>query len=223
MVGKHSDGRGMPYKKGENVKTLIGIPCMDSIPTVTVKSLVGLSFDNGDVVEMSFTMNSLVYDARNSLAQKACENGYDRIMFIDSDMIFEEDLYKRLSARLDEGYDFMTGIYFTRRTPILPVIYSDVYMENNTPTAVEFKDYPKDSIFKVSACGFGGCMMTTKMLLDIAKKYGLPFSPILGFSEDLSFCIRAREAGYNLFCDSSIKMGHKSHCIVTEAEYLKGE
>ena len=222
-MGKHSDGRGMPYKKGENVKTLIGIPCMDSIPTVTVKSLVGLSFDNGDVVEMSFTMNSLVYDARNSLAQKACENGYDRIMFIDSDMIFEEDLYKRLSARLDEGYDFMTGIYFTRRTPILPVIYSDVYMENNTPTAVEFKDYPKDSIFKVSACGFGGCMMTTKMLLDIAKKYGLPFSPILGFSEDLSFCIRAREAGYNLFCDSSIKMGHKSHCIVTEAEYLKGE
>lgn len=196
---------------------------MDSIPTVTVKSLVGLSFDNGDVVEMSFTMNSLVYDARNSLAQKACENGYDRIMFIDSDMIFEEDLYKRLSARLDEGYDFMTGIYFTRRTPILPVIYSDVYMENNTPTAVEFKDYPKDSVFKVSACGFGGCMMTTKMLLDIAKKYGLPFSPILGFSEDLSFCIRAREAGYNLFCDSSIKMGHKSHCIVTEAEYLKGE
>ena len=204
------------------MKTLIGIPCMESIPTVTVKSLVGLSFDEGDIVEMSFTMNSLVYDARNTLAQKACENGYDRIMFIDSDMIFNGDLYKRLSARLDEGYDFVTGIYFTRRMPILPVIYSDVFMEDNVPTAVEYKDYPKDSLFKVSACGFGGCMMTTKMLLDIATKYGLPFSPILGFSEDLSFCIRAREAGYELFCDSTIKMGHKSHCIVNEEDYLKG-
>lgn len=204
------------------MKTLIGIPCMESIPTVTVKSLMAMRYD---CVDISFTMNSLVYDARNCLAKKACEEGYDRIMWIDSDMVFEPDLFERLSARLDEGRDFITGLYFSRRMPIIPMIYSEVacYLKDGKqiPTSVEYKDYPKDSLFKVQGCGFGGCMMTTKMVLDLAEKYGLPFSPILGFGEDLSFCQRATQAGYDLYCDSSIKLGHMSHCIVQETDYLK--
>lgn len=204
------------------MKTLIGIPCMESIPTVTVKSLMAMRYD---CVDISFTMNSLVYDARNCLAKKACEEGYDRIMWIDSDMVFEPDLFERLSARLDEGFDFITGLYFSRRMPIIPMIYSEVacYLKDGKqiPTSVEYRDYPKDSLFKVQGCGFGGCMMTTKMVLDLAEKYGLPFSPILGFGEDLSFCQRATQAGYDLYCDSSIKLGHMSHCIVQETDYLK--
>ena len=204
------------------MKTLIGIPCMESIPTVTVKSLMAMRYD---CVDISFTMNSLVYDARNCLAKKACEEGYDRIMWIDSDMVFEPDLFERLSARLDEGCDFITGLYFSRRMPIIPMIYSEVacYLKDGTqiPTSGEYRDYPKDSLFKVQGCGFGGCMMTTKMVLDLAEKYGLPFSPILGFGEDLSFCQRATQAGYDLYCDSSIKLGHMSHCIVQETDYLK--
>ena len=137
------------------MKTLIAIPCMESIPTVTVKSLVSLYYDDGDNIDMCFTMNSLVYDARNSLAKKACENGFDRILWIDSDMVFDSDLFKRLSARLDEGYDFVTGLYFTRRMPIQPVIYEAVYMsDKKIPMADAYKDYPKESLFKIKACGF---------------------------------------------------------------------
>lgn len=204
------------------MKTLIGIPCMESIPTVTVKSLLTLHHDG---VEFCFSMNSLVYDARNCIAQKACENGFDRVLWIDSDMVFEPDLYDRLSARMDEGYEFVTGLYFSRRMPIIPMIYSDVFMQekdgSRIPKAIEYADYPKDSIFEVKGCGFGGCMMTTKLLLDIATKYGLPFSPILGFGEDLSFCLKATEAMHKIYCDSSIKLGHMSHCIVQETDYVR--
>ena len=206
------------------MKTLIAIPCMETIPTVTVKSLLSLKMD--EATEVSFTMNSLIYDARNLLAKKACENGFERILWLDSDMTFDSDLMSRLSARIDEGYDFVTGLYFTRRMPILPVVYKDVacYEKDGkqVPVAVEYKDYPKDGFFEIHGCGFGGCMMTTAMILDIAKKYGLPFSPILGFSEDLSFCQRATQAGYKIYCDSSIKLGHISHCIVQESDYVKG-
>ena len=205
------------------MKTLIGIPCMESIPTVTVKSLLALQHDG---VDFSFSMNSLIYDVRNLLAKKACEDGYDRLMWIDSDMVFEPDLFRRLSARLDEGCDFATGLYFSRRMPIIPMIYREVacYLIDGkeVPTSIEYADYPENSLFEIQGCGFGGCMMTTAMVLDIAKKYGLPFSPILGFGEDLSFCQRATQAGYKLFCDSSIKLGHMSHCIVQESDYLKG-
>ena len=204
------------------MKTLIGIPCMESIPTVTVKSLLSLRH-NG--VEFCFSMNSLVYDARNSIAKKACEEGFDRVLWIDSDMVFEPDLYDRLSARLDEGYEFVTGLYFSRRMPILPIIYSDVFMQEKNGVqiqkSIEYADYPRDSFFEVKGCGFGGCMMTTKLLLDIATKYGLPFSPVLGFGEDLSFCLKATEAMHKIYCDSSIKLGHMSHCIVQETDYVR--
>lgn len=205
------------------MKTLVAIPCQETIPTVTVKSLLSLQCEN---VEYCFTMNSLVYDARNSLAKKACENGYDRILWIDSDMTFDYDLFTRLSARLDEGYDFVTGLYFSRRMPIVPIIYNKVECTEKNgkfyPRSYEYKDYPKDDFFKVEACGFGGCMMTTKMVMDIAEKFGLPFSPVLGFGEDLSFCQRATQAGYDIWCDSSIKLGHRSYCVVQEENYLKG-
>lgn len=206
------------------MKMMIGIPCMESIPTVTVKSLLSL---NHNGVEFCFTMNSLIYDARNTLAEKACNQGFDRILFLDSDMVFEPDLYERLSARLDEGYDFVTGLYFSRRMPIIPMIYNEVMFREKDgrkiPVCTEFSDYPKDSFFQIKGCGFGGCMMSTKMLLEIGKKFGLPFSPVLGFGEDLSFCLKAEQAGFELYCDSTIKMGHMSHCIVQEMDYLKGE
>ena len=205
------------------MKTMIGIPCMESIPTVTVKSLLSL---NHDGVEFCFTMNSLIYDARNSLAEKACNQGFDRILFLDSDMVFEPDLYERLSARLDEGYDFVTGLYFSRRMPIIPMIYNEVIFRERDgrkiPVCTEFSDYPRESFFQIQGCGFGGCMLTTKMLLEIGKKFGLPFSPVLGFGEDLSFCLKAEQAGFDLYCDSTIKLGHMSHCIVQESDYLKG-
>ena len=205
------------------MKTLIAIPCMESIPTVTVKSLLSLQCEDA---EYCFTMNSLVYDARNNLAKKACEGGFDRVLWIDSDMVFEPDLFRRLSKRLDQGYEFVTGLYFSRRMPIIPIIYKRVYLEEKDgkyfPNSVEYTDYPKNSFFKVEGCGFGGCMMTTKMLLDIATKFGLPFSPVLGFSEDLSFCQKATQAGYEIYCDSSIKLGHRSYCVVDESNYLGG-
>lgn len=206
------------------MKTLIAIPCMETIPTITAKSLIAMNMD--ETVEVSFAMNSLVYDARNLLAQKACENGFDRILWVDSDMSFDRDLLARLSARIDEGYDFVTGLYFTRRMPIEPTIYKDVacYVKDGKqmPTAVCYSDYPRASFFEIKGCGFGGCMTTTKMMLDVAQKYGLPFSPILGFGEDLSFCQRATQAGYKIWCDSTIKLGHISHCVVQEENYLAG-
>lgn len=205
------------------MKTLIGIPCMESIPTVTVKSLLALRHDG---VDFTFSMNSLVYDARNCIAQKACNNGFDRIFWLDSDMVFEPDLYEKLSARLDEGYEFVTGLYFSRRMPIIPMIYKEVVCYERDgklyPTTVEYTDYPKNDLFKVQGCGFGGCMMSTKMLLDVGQKFGLPFSPVMGFGEDLSFCQKVTQAGHEIYCDSSIKLGHMSHCIVQESDYLKG-
>ena len=43
---------------------------------------------------------------------------------------------------------------------------------------------------------------------------------MLGFGEDLSFCGRASEVGAELWCDSTIKMGHVGLGTITEDIYL---
>lgn len=205
------------------MRTLIAIPCMDMVHTIFLKSLIGLK-RVGEVV-YSISASSLVYDARNGLSKQAVTEGFDRILWLDSDMDFDPDLMERLSAHLDDGKEFVTGLYFTRKAPIKPNIfescgyYHDKEKDEVTPVAVNYWDYPKDKVFPVAACGFGGCMMTTDLVKRVGEKFGMPFSPILGFGEDLSFCSRARQLGVELYCDSSIKMGHVGYGSITEMNY----
>lgn len=205
------------------MKTLICIPCMDMVHAAFMKSLLGMR--KVGQTRFTITCSSLIYDARNHMAKKAVTEGYDRVLWLDSDMDFEPDLMERLSARLDEGLDFVSGLYFTRKAPTRPVIFKECgYFTGEdgevTPVALFYDEYPKDDLFKIQASGFGGVMMTTDLIKRVAEKFGLPFAPMLGFGEDLSFCGRVQQIGGEMWCDSSIKMGHVGLGTITEAVYL---
>lgn len=207
------------------MRTLIAIPAMDMIHTIFFKSVVSL--DKVGETAFSLTSSSLVYDARNTLAKKAIEDKCDRILWLDSDMDFQPDLMKRLSADLDEGYEFVTGLYFKRKAPIQPVIYQEVgyytHPDKNevTPVALCYEDYPKDEIFEVKGCGFGAVMMTVDLMERVVAEFGAPFSPILGFGEDLSFCKRVTHIGGKMYCDSRVKLGHVGQGTITEETYFQ--
>lgn len=204
------------------MKTLICMPCMDMVHTTFLRSL--LSLRRVGEVNYAITCSSLIYDARNQLVRRAIEQGYDRILWLDSDMDFSPDLMERLSADMDEGREFVSALYFGRRDPRKPVIYEECgcyRMENGetTPIAVYYEKYPKDQIFPIKACGFGGVMMTVDLAKRVQERFGLPFQPALGFGEDLSFCGRVQQLGVEMFCDSRVKMGHVGMKAYTEDDY----
>lgn len=207
------------------MKTLICIPAMDSVNTGFLRSL--LSLRPVGEVRFAITQSSLVYDARNILAVQAITGGYDRTLWLDSDMTFEPDLIEKLSATMDEGYDLVSALYFTRKKPCRPVIYDGcrIFEEDGKKrsVAVCYDDYPENSTFEIEACGFGGVMCSVKLLNDIREKYGTPFSPIHGFGEDLSFCMRASSLGAKMVCNSSIRMGHIAYTIVNEETYKESK
>ena len=89
------------------------------------------------------------------------------------------------------------------------------------PIALSYTDYP-EGIFEIAGCGFGCVMMNTAVVKAVAEEFGLPFSPILGFGEDLSFCCKASQIGYKMFCDSGVKLGHVGNKTFTEEDFLKG-
>lgn len=207
------------------MRTLIAIPAMDMMHTIFVKSLIGL--DRVGQTQIAFTSSSLVYDARNGLAKKAVSEGFDRMLWLDSDMEFAPDFMKRLSADIDDGCEMVCGLYFKRKAPVEPVIYKEVgYYHSEetkevTPVALSYEDYPKDELFKVGGCGFGGVMMTVDLIKRVVAEFGQPFSPVMGFGEDLSFCKRVAHIGAKMWCDSRAKMGHVGQGTITEETYLQ--
>lgn len=206
------------------MKTLIAVPTMDMVHTMFFASVMQLK-KVGDI-ELSVTASSLIYDARNALARKAIEGGFGRILWLDSDMMFEPDLMERLSARIDEGCEYVSALYFKRKAPIEPVIYKACGSREENgqtiPFADSYTDYP-DSLFEIAASGFGGVMVTTALVKRVAETYGLPFSPILGFGEDLSFCCKVARLGVKMYCDPTIKMGHVGYHVFDENDFiLKG-
>jgi len=207
------------------MKTMIAIPCMDMVPARFAASLMELR-RVGDPCTACFSMGSLIYDSRNKIARAAIEGGYDRVLWLDSDMEFQPDLMEQLNDWIIDGCYFVSGLYASRKEPIRPVIFKDIHVEDTAEgkkAVVPFyEDYPKEVIFEVEACGFGAVMTTVKLLRDVTEKYGLPFTPAMGFGEDIAFCLRARELGYKLWCDSSIKLGHigtKTYTVDDRTQY----
>jgi len=115
----------------------------------------------------------------------------------------------------------VAGICHMRRPPFTPVLYEKLRQgltaaENENKKLI---DYPKDGPFKVEACGFGCVMMRTSVVQAVADRYHELFMPLPGYGEDLSFCIRARGCGTQIWADPKIQVGHKASTIVTDKTF----
>lgn len=199
-------------------KVLIAIPCMDQVACGFAQSLATLH--KVGECSVSFIVGSLIYDSRNKLAQQALQMEADYIMWFDSDMTFEPDTLVKLMEHMDDGKDIVSGLYFRRTKPFTPVLFSKLEInKDGEPEHAGFDKYP-DKLFEIAGCGFGCVLMKTDVLLEMAGKYGAVwFSPIGNIGEDCAFCIRAREMGYKIYCDPTVKLGHVSHTVITEAFY----
>ena len=205
------------------MRTLIAVPCFDMIHTGFVKSFIDLEKPEGTAYTL--IPNTLIYEARNTIAQNAITAGFDRVMWFDSDMTFAPDTMLRLMADMDTGLDFVCGLYFKRKTPINPVICDRIYRRVTETGDVEsaatsYINYPKDSVFEIAGAGFGCVLTSVDLLKRLVDKYGAPFTPMMGMGEDLSFCLRATCIGAKMFCDSRVKCGHIGLKVFDESDAL---
>lgn len=209
------------------MRTLIAIPCMDQVHVGFVRSLLTLE-PAGQEICYEISSGSLIYNSRNNLLETAKNEKVDRILWLDSDMTFSPDLLQRLSDDIDQGCDIVSGLYFGRRPPSNPIIFKDCELvqicdNQMLPLATRYLDYPKDALFEVAAFGFGCVLMKTEAAAKVVGEYGImPFMPMGGFGEDLSFCMRARKAGIKLWCDSRIICGHIGYKEFTDKDFIGG-
>lgn len=201
------------------MKTLIAVPCMDQVAAPFAHSLACLQ-RVGEVM-VSFQMGSLIYDARNNFSKMAISKDVDYVLWLDSDMIFPEDLLAQMIKHMEDGKDIVTGLYFRRRAPFTPVLFKELEINEEGGHWKDFDDYPVNGDpFEVAGCGFGCCMVRKSVLVDVALNYQTWFTPFKNFGEDLAFAIRARELGYKIWCDPKIKCGHVGQLVVNEEVWI---
>ena len=192
------------------MKILLGMPSVGSIPSKTVISLLA-TVERGKVEPM-IVSGSLVYDSRDAIAQYAVDNGYDYVLYVDSDMVFDADDLRRLLAH---QVGICSGLYVTRAGERKNVAYSKIITRRRFPYRAPklINDNLSTGFGSVSAVGFGFCLIKCSVLKCMLKHYKSLFEPSWGVGEDIAFCIRARRLGFKTFIDRDVKLGHIGEVI----------
>jgi hypothetical protein len=151
-------------------------------------------------LQLTTVKSSIVAEARNNGVQLAKNFGADFIFFLDSDMLFPPTALFRL---LLHGKDIVGATYTKRVAPfeILGTTLAEQPTRVPTGELLEMQRIPT------------GCLLIKMSVFDQLAKPYFRFDTdangaILG--EDYVFCDRAREAGFQIWCDAGLsrEIGH---------------
>ena len=202
-----------------SIKLMVAVPTYDYMHADFVRSLVGLTAElqrQRIAYSVEMIAGTLVYIARNRLARKAVNEHYTHVLWIDSDMVFNE---KTAEDLMECGKEFVCGAFVSRRPTYGACVYSRISPVNEIEKVERFGLQP----FRVDGCGFACVLTTTELLLAVMQKYGNCFDPMEHYGEDLAFCMRAKGIGREIWCDPTVRPGHIAHRAVYAGEKPFGE
>jgi hypothetical protein len=154
---------------------------------------------------------------RSTLATTALAEGFDELLWIDSDMEFSLDAVDRLRAR---DLAFVAGVYAKRG--------GNDFAVHRFPETTELKLGDDGGLYDVRYVGCGFVCVRREVYADVARTFALPTCtafapPVVPYylpmvisdpdgnrylGEDYAFCERARRAGHRIVIDTTIRLGH---------------
>jgi hypothetical protein len=170
----------------------IGVPSGDMVHADFAMRLATLCLNPGARCCIVNAKSSLVMIGRNQIVEASRLAKATHLLFLDSDLTFPHDTLARLLAH---GKDIVGGVYVQRVPPHHPLgMTLEGKHEAVTQGLRRMKIMPT------------GCLL---LRLDIFDKLQKPWfntraegEKILG--EDYYFCERAREAGFEIWCDGDL-------------------
>lgn len=192
-------------KESTKKKTiLIAIPTAKYIESETFKSIYDLEVPEGYETTFQFFYGYNIAQIRNLIAHWA--ERYDYLFSVDSDITFEKDTLKKLLAH---DKDVVSGLYIQRKEEKVLEIYR--MNRRGGVSNVTFEELSKESLARISACGFGCVLIKSEVI----RKIGYPqfiYREALDHkhtvSEDVHFCARANEEGFDIWADTTILCEH---------------
>lgn len=212
-----------PVSDGERVgaglqRTLVLVPVGRPIEPECERGL--LELEKRGYIVRRFLGTAAVDVARSVAASRALTNGFDELIWIDSDIGFEADAVDLLRSH---EQPFTCAIYPKRGQPelachVLPGTNDILFGEDG-------------GLLEILYAGMGFCRIRREVFDAIRDTHNLPLcgmadegtfhpyympmlrepdapGPMWYLAEDFAFCHRARTSGHALFADTRIRLSH---------------
>jgi cellulose synthase/poly-beta-1,6-N-acetylglucosamine synthase-like glycosyltransferase len=157
-------------------------------------------------IDLFTSAGTLIFDQRNSLVKTALEIKADYLLFVDADMRFPKDTLKILMAH---DKDIIGVNATTRSEPVKPTAKNFIVNEDQSVDWLPIYSNARSGIEKADGIGCGVMLVKTKVFKEMEEPYfyfeQLGNNKILG--EDIYFCIKAKDAGFDTWVDHDLSKG----------------
>lgn len=169
----------------------------------SLENMIRYTHRKGYVLAIRKCFGSMICRSRNIIASRAIDINARYVLFIDSDMVFDEDSLVRL---LDRKEKIVGGICTLASQPYSPVA-KRIDKNGNYRIA---HDVVNGGLFRnIDATGTAFLLIDTEVFRRLKKPwFAMPPYGEEVMSEDIYFCKIAKEAGYNICIDSDVVIGH---------------
>jgi len=142
--------------------------------------------------------------ARNNLVEQALDEGCDRLIMMDTDQIYPPDTLTRIMAH---GKDVVGTPVHRRWPPFDPILYRGTL---GRYVHVPDRECYSGNLVEVDATGCGCIIYNTEVFQRIPRPWFLNTKTAAGntVGEDIHFCHKLKEAGYKIFVDTGLSIGH---------------
>lgn len=192
----------------------LGIPCYQGVPGEVLEDYMRFAYALGRRYgEYDFFLaiktKSEQFRARNAIVEAAIQVGSDYVLFLDDDHVIEwqgnndaSPAYDFLHRLIAHQKDIVGALYYQRGGDCRPVL-----MKETPEGAYQWlNDHEVTGGLQPVDVQGGGCMLIDMRVFD---KIPSPwFEPELELGTDIQICRKAAEAGFSVWSDTSIELGH---------------
>jgi len=195
---------------GEKMKIDLCMPIWRApISPEILKAVVNLikmeEFDINLLIELGFQ----TAQARNNLIKRSTG---DYVLFMDSDNVITPKDLKKL---VEDDKEIVSGVYFHRGFPYLPVVYE--YDTNATGFINSNKIFK--GLKRIDGAGLGACLIKKSVFEKLRKPY-FEFNAFgNGSTEDFDFFEKCRKSGVELWADWDVPIGHIGEYIYSISDF----
>jgi len=152
---------------------------------------------------------------RNNLVVQALRENCTHLLMMDTDQNYPSDTIPKL---LSHKKDVVAVSVHRRYPPFETILYrGEIGAYHHIPDEECFSG----DLIEIDATGCGCILYNTDVFLDIPypwfNVYRMSDGKIVG--EDIDFCSKMKSAGYKIYADTSIEVGHISHIEINREFY----
>lgn len=176
-------------------------------PWEFVKSILSLPRDYLIVVKQGARLD----ENRNAILQEA--RNLEALLMIDTDMVFTKEDVVNILRHLDEGKDYVSGVFRAGHGEHPLCVYSgyDDATHKHIPAMVE----GRNELFQIHASGLAFVAISGRLMKKLPPHaFNRNYQQNVLLGGDLAFGKLVRELGFELWCDPTIKIGHVISSVV---------